>query len=250
MRKKQSLHPFKDLSNTAIVTRILSLIIITLSALHVTAQVDTGRNITSASAKSDAIIERKLVDLALKGPQYQLSEHQIRISEYQVLTARRSWLNLLVLSANYNDQTFAKRNTAQNAYVYPKFFFGLNIPLGVIFSKGAEVKFARENVEMTRLNQEQTARLIKAEVLSKYKQYKNYGTLIAMQRQVNNDEQDAFLQTERKFREGSISMEVFSVASKSHVAEIANELNLQLQQDLIRIDIEKLIGVSLDSVIK
>ena len=201
----------------------------------------------------ETIIENKLIELALQGPQYQVSDHQIKISESQLSLAKRSWLNLLAVSANYNDQTFAKQpttTTGTTPYIYPKYFFGLTIPLGVIFNLGPQIRGAREGVEVTKKNQEELAREIKADVLSKYKQYKNYGELIGLQNTIVVDQQAAFTQTEKKFKDGIISIEQYNQANRSYNDELAKKLNLQLSQDLVKIAIEKIIGVSLETVIK
>lgn len=201
---------------------------------------------------ADSLIQEKLVELALQGPQYKTTDHQIKISEYQLSTAKKSWLNLLTISTNINDQTFNNTQVSSNGttYVYPKYFFSLTIPLGVIFSMGPQIKGARESVEVARNNQEQKARDIRADVLGKYKTYKNYGQLIGLQNTVVVDEQAAVALAEKKFKDGTISIEQYNQANKAYNNDLASKLNLQLAQDIVRLDIEKLIGTSLDNVIK
>src|ERR1700730_5703539 len=101
----------------------------------------------------DSLVEKKLVELASNGLELVSSEHQNKINEYQLKSARTAWLNLLTISTSYNDQSFAKQNT-QNTYVYPKFFGGINIPLGTLFSR-TSVKAAKEQVEISKINREQ-----------------------------------------------------------------------------------------------
>src|SRR5271167_1067860 len=80
---------------------------------------------------SDTANEKRLVELALQGPEYDVTVHQNVIDELTLKKTKTTWLDLLSISTNYNDQTFAKPSTAngQTAYVYPKFFFGITIPL-------------------------------------------------------------------------------------------------------------------------
>ena len=195
---------------------------------------------------TSSVVEERLVKLALDGPLFRGSEHQNKINEYQLQRAKSSWLNLLTVSTNYNDQSFAKNSTTP--YVYPKYFFGLNIPLGTIFSK-TEVKSARESVELSKDNQEQLARNIRADVISKYKQYKAYNDLIAIQNQVVDDGQAAFQQIERKFLDRTIDIEKYNVASREFNTERAKKLNLQLEQDLLKVELERMIGTKLETVI-
>lgn len=193
-------------------------------------------------------VEERLVALALEGPLFKQSASKNKIAELELVNARRNWVNLLTVSANYNDQSFQK-TTATTAYVYPKYFFGLTIPLGTILS-GTNVKTAREGVELSKQTQDQLRRTIRAEVLSKYRQYKAYNELITLQGELVNDVQASLLQTEDKFRKGLIGVEVYTGAQRAKNDENARLINLQLEQDLIKIDLERMIGTSLESVIR
>ncbi len=195
---------------------------------------------------TSALIEEKLVALALGGPLYKGSENQNKINEYQLKAAKNSWVNLLTISANYNDQTFASQNQVGNL-VYPKYFFGLNIPLGTLLSR-TTVKSAKEQIEISKHNQEQLSRNIRAEILSKYKRYKNYFAILSLQSQTLDDEETAFLQAKEKFRNGVITIEAYNVAQKKYNDELTKKLEIQLQQDLLKIDIERIIGITLESV--
>ena len=196
---------------------------------------------------SSITVEEKLVSLAMMGPLFSETEHLNKINEYQLKGAKNSWLNLLSISANYNDQTFAKQEIGPTI-VYPKFFTGVTIPLGVLFSK-TNIKAAKEQVYISKNRQDQLARIIKVEVLSKYNQYKTFNQLIVNQREVVDDYQAAFLQAKQKFSDNLITIELHNTASKNFNDETAKLLNLQLQQSIIQLEIEKLIGVDLELII-
>ncbi len=202
----------------------------------------------SAILKNDSLsIEEKLVLLALNSPVYKASENQSKINEYQLKAAKNQWVNLLTLSANLNDQNFLTQSQTNYA-VYPKYFFGVTIPLGTILSR-TTVKSAKQQVEISQYNREQLARNIRAEILSKYQKYKNYAELLAIQNEILDNEETAYLQAKEKFRNGVISIDVFNIAQKLYNLELSKKLNLQLDQDLIKIDIESMIGVNLNSVL-
>jgi hypothetical protein len=55
---------------------------------------------------------------------------------------------------------------------------------------------------------------------------------------------------EKKFQGGSISIEQYNLANKIYGEDLTKKLNLQLQVDLLKIDLEKMIGVNLESVLK
>ena len=203
----------------------------------------------TGSLNPDSLIQERLVQLALTGPVYSVSTHQINYAEYNLVRAKRTWLNLLSISADYNDQTFAKANPSVG-YVYPKYFFGLTIPIGLFFTMGADIKKERENVAIAHDNQDQLARAIRAEVLSKYAQYKTYGSLLAVQTNVVDDEEALRRQVEKKFQDGSITIDQYNLANKIYGEDLTKKLNLQLQLDLLKLDIEKMIGVNLETVLR
>ena len=231
-------------------SRIAIMFLFSISIQYCIGQTDSGTTTAGPSATLPAVdsIEEKLVELALKGPEVLQGEHRNKIDEYQLKGAKNNWLNILSVSANYNDQSFKKSVDPTSTYVYPKFFTGITIPLGVLFSRTG-VKAAKEQVEISKNIQDQLARNIRAEVLSRYKEYKNLSKLIINQQGVVDDYEAAFTQAKKKFSEGTITIEVHNLASKNYNDEMAKLLNLQLQQDLVKIQIEKMIGTNLDSVI-
>jgi outer membrane protein TolC len=210
---------------------------------------------TAAILKNKALsVEEKLVQLALAGPQFERSDAQNKVTQHQLKKAQNSWFNLLTVTTSYNFGDALNKNDPNspngNTYVAPGMNLGLTIPFGVIFSKGTDIKIQRESVRLSQLNQKVLARDLKADVLSKYLQYKTYNKLIIMQSKSVDDEQAAVTQVEKKFREMGTTIEVYNQATKTLNNEVAKLLNLQLAQDQIKLEIEALIGVSLDSVLQ
>ncbi len=228
--------------------RILSILIVVCIFSSAQAQNNNVRNeaMRLANDTADARIEAKLVELALKGPMFIGSIHQNKITEYQLRGAKNAWLNLLTLSTNYNDQSFTQTN---QTIVYPKYFFGLTIPLGTLLSR-TEVKAATEQVQISKINQEQLRRNITADIIGKWKQYKSMSALIALENEMLSDVDAALLQSEEKFRNGTITIEAYNASQRSKSDELAKLINLRLQQDLLKLEIEKMIGTPLETVVK
>ncbi|MGZ5287144.1 MAG: TolC family protein, partial [Flavisolibacter sp.] len=170
---------------------------------------------------------------------------------YQLRKARSSWLNLLSISGTFNEQTFAKDDpSGPTTYVFPRYNFGVSVPLGIIFSKGLDIKSAKAGVELSKNNQTQLVRNIKADILSKYRQYRNLEARILAQSLVVDDEEAIYLQMKEKFKNGQTSFELHNVASKSYNNEIEKKMNLEMQKDLLEFEIERIIGVELESIIR
>lgn len=198
----------------------------------------------------DSIIEVRLVELALKQPKFDEAEAQRKTIDLQLEKQRKAWLNLLSLSLNYNDQTFAGKTNTQTAYVYPKYFFGVTVPLGLIFSGGTDYNMTKQSGIIAHDQELELQQTIKATVLGDYKQYRTFAKLLAIQNQANDDAQANFLQVQQKFSEGTATLEAYNEASGKYNDGVVKTINLQLQQDLIKLDIEKLIGRKLEDIFK
>jgi outer membrane protein TolC len=197
---------------------------------------------------SDTLIEERLVQLALQGPEIKRTTHQNKINEYQLKSAQNTWMNLLAFNVNYNEFSFAK-NTTSTTYVYPRYNLGVSVPLGTLFSKTA-VKSAKENIQIGENNIELIKRDLRERVLTAYKEYKAYEQLIAIQSELANDVKTQLLQIEEKFRNGTATLDLYSTAQKNNNLESAALINLKLQQELKKLELEKLIGVKLETVLK
>ena len=210
------------------------------------------QNYSKNERATDSITENRLVELALQQPKFDEAESQRNITNLQLEKQRKAWLNLLSLSLNYNDQTFAGKsaNTTQTAYVYPKYFFGVTVPLGLIFSNSNDVKITRENMKIVKDQELELRQTVKANVISDYTQYKAYGKLLAIQSQVNDDAQATFLQVQQKFSNGTATLEAYNDASAKYNDGVVKTINLQLQRDLVKVEIERLIGRSMEDIFK
>ena len=197
----------------------------------------------------DTGVEEKLVTLALQNVVYDATTRLITIAQYKVRQEKNSWFDLLTISSQFNDQSFKHATPNSNvAYIYPKYFYGITIPIGTIISKGGQVKSAREEVRIAEDHQMEAALKLRTDVLSKYKSWRVSNTLVLLQRQVADDVHAAFLQVEKRFNDGTVTIEAYSEASRAYTTEMTKQLTYQLQADTQKLEIEQIIGVRLESV--
>ena len=198
----------------------------------------------------DTGVEERLVTLALQNVAYDAVTRAVTMAHYKVTQMKNSWFDLLTLNLQFNDQSFKQPATANNVtYVYPKFFYGIVIPIGTILSKGVQVKSAKEEVRISEDNQILAALKIRTDILSKYKSWRVANSVVLMERQVTDDIHAAFLQIEKRFNDGSVTIEVYSEASRNYSAQMTRLMNSQLDADIKKLQIEEVIGVRLESVI-
>lgn len=213
-----------------------------------TLSVDSILYRTKLNDTIEKVLENKLIELAMTGPAYQAATQQNKLNELELKKAKNSWLNLLSISTNYNDQTFA--TGGNSTYVYPKYFFGLTIPLGIIFSQSTQVKSAKVAVQYSKYQQELILRSLKSDVLGKYRKFRNYNTLIEIQSELINDVIANAADTEEGFKNGTRTVDDYIRTQKSKNDELAKLMNLRLEQYLIKLEIEQVIGISLEEAVK
>jgi hypothetical protein len=56
--------------------------------------------------------------------------------------------------------------------------------------------------------------------------------------------------SEENFRKGTITIEAYNSAQRNKNDESSRLINLQLEQDLVKLELERMIGQSLESVIR
>ncbi|MFI5152407.1 MAG: TolC family protein [Chitinophagales bacterium] len=207
-----------------------------------TALVDTSR-ITD--------IRERLVELALQNPTYEMSDLSIRMARYVLSSAKASWLGIITVSGNINEFTIfpAEAGNNQSLTLYPRYNIGASIPLDIFWRIPNNVKIARVNVAMAQAQKNDRFRQIKAEVLTKYEDYVMTKQLLDFQVQVTQDQYALYKRAEKDYSDGIIKLEEFDRAYKDWVAEQARKLTLQRGLNVIKIDMERMIGVRFDDVL-
>jgi outer membrane protein TolC len=202
-------------------------------------------------------IRERLVELALQNPTYEIADHQVTVSEYQIRLAKSAWLAILTASANANQFTIANKlfgdnNTATASAVnyYPLYNFGLTIPFDILGRTHNSVKIARQNLLIAQAQRNDRYRQIKAEVLTKYEDYLLALQMLDLQNSVTQDEFTLYKRAEKDFQDGIVKLEDFDRAYKSWLIEQTKKLTLQRNLNVVKIEIERMIGVKFDDVLQ
>jgi len=91
---------------------------------------------------------------------------------------------------------------------------------------------------------------IKTEVLTRYQDYLMYKQQINIETTVVENLYNNYLQAEQKFRNGQINVEEYNSALQAYNEELSKKLAIQRDFNVSRLEIEKLIGVPLENVLR
>jgi len=208
--------------------------------------------LTTDTAKVMDIRER-LVQLALQNPTYEMADHAVMAAEYQVRLAKGNWLNVLVVAGNINEFTINPPSTSGtngNQYFYPRYNVGLSIPMDIFSRQKNTVKIAKENYMIAQAQKNDHFRQIRAEVLTRYEDYLLDQQMLDLQQQVTQDVFTLYKRSEKDFQDGLIKLEEFDKSYQGWAGEQTKKLTLQRNLNVARIEMERIIGVKLEDVIR
>jgi outer membrane protein TolC len=192
-------------------------------------------------------VREKLVQLAMQNPNYEVADRTVNKSLYELRKAKGSWLGSLNVSANVNEFTLDKNNPAAN--FYPRYNFGVNVPLDMFTTKGNDVKIARENYLIAEANRNDKYRQIRAEVLTRYEDYLMYKERLESQVRITQDEQLIFKSKERDFEDGIINQEEYTKFSKAYEEAKLRRGEYQRNLNVSKYDLERMIGMTLEEAL-
>ncbi|PWT75997.1 MAG: hypothetical protein C5B59_07590 [Bacteroidetes bacterium] len=225
-----------------------------LMALFLMINVAYGQPTYRLSTDSSKVIDirERLVQLALQNPTYEMADHMVALQEYTVKLAKGNWLNILVASANVNEFTVNQLTGSSTGaqYFYPKYNIGLNVPMDLFSRQRNNVRIAKENYMIAQAQKNDRFRQIKAEVLTHYEDYLMGQQMLDLQAQVTQDAFTLYKRSEKDFQDGIIKLEEFNKGYENWAAAQTKKLTLQRNVNVTKIEIEKMIGVKFDDVLR
>ena len=238
--------------------RAIILSLCAIISLHVAGQKKADAPGTKVIAASSTMtqdeIKDKLVRLALNNPGYRVAQAQRDKTLYELNKAGGAWLNYVVASVNLNEVSMKTYKSSgvddyRNNLYYPLWNVGINVPLGSLIGKPNDVKIARRNVGIATENKNLLERQLKKDILSRYQDYVTKKELLRLQTEIAENDFDALTQSEAQYSTGSITYEEYSTASKRYNMELVQKINLERDLNIVKLEIEEIIGVPLDDVL-
>jgi outer membrane protein TolC len=199
-------------------------------------------------------IRERLVQLALQNPTYEMADHAANAAQYQVRIARDNWLSIITASGNINEftinQIFNTGNVATQNIYFPKYNLGITIPMDLFSRQKNTVKIAKENYLIAEAQKNDRFRQIRADVLTKYEDYLLDKQMLDFQTQVAQDQFTLYKRAEKDFQDGIIKLEEFEKSYKGWVEEQTKKLTYQRNLNVIKLELERIIGVKLEDVLQ
>lgn len=191
----------------------------------------------------------KLISFALENPLFNLIDKQIEGSKYDVTAVKGSWLNTVTASFNLNEFNITGVATDQNLF-FPRYNFGLILPMGIFITKPAQIKSAKANTEVLRYRKEVEINRISTNVLEAYQRFQWNKYLLALQETILRDELLLYKENERKFKNNEIGLGPFTESARRFNNEVNRRITLMKDVNIAKYELETLIGISYDEAMQ
>lgn len=193
-------------------------------------------------------VRERLIQLALQNPDFEIADRKINIANYELKQAKGDWLGFIAPNLNLNE--FTVKPKSSNNFFLPLWNVGVTVPLNYFSQRKNEVKVARENMYIAQAQKNERFREIRAKVLTKYEDYLMYRDLLELQNRVTQDAYVYYKQRESDFADNLIEIDDFNKAFALYKEQQEKKLQAFRNLNVAKIELEQLIGVSLDDVLK
>lgn len=201
-----------------------------------------------------ARFKQKLVELALQNPDVRQYDAQKDITKYETRIAKAAWLNHFTAAGNLNEFTIKGNNNGNNpqASFYPRYNFGVIIPIGHFLSIPNEVKKAKAQGRVVQKQQESAALIIKDKVLEAYEEYSANKQLVELHGPILEDALVHYNQIEEKFRAGTegIPLDEYKAAYHDYNVEMVQKVLLEKNLRQSKLALEGIVGMTLEEVMR
>jgi outer membrane protein TolC len=210
--------------------------------------VDYNKIVLPAEVKTDNMEER-LVQLAWQNlPQSTVLENNRDIADMRSKIAKWSWLDNISARGNLNEFAINPDANPNVANFFPRYNFGVTIPLGVFVSTPIESRIAKKQVLNTEQQINQQKLQVRKLVLTAYNNYKMYKEIFKVKNELVEDEYANLLVMEEKFQKSQISIEQYKAVTRTYNLEIEEKIKAANQMENAKLEVEALIGMKLEEV--
>lgn len=177
--------------------------------------------------------------------------YEIEIAEKEKSLANIDFLNNIMIRGNLNEYTINPPDgPGANNLFFPRYNFSVGFTLGTFFTQPLNKKIAKQNYFIQQSEQEVYGIELKTEVLIKYSSFKSSKTIYIIQNKALDDVNSKLSLNEEQFKNDKISYEeyldILTIVNKQKITTIL----AQREYEIAKIELEKLIGEKIETLIQ
>jgi outer membrane protein TolC len=193
----------------------------------------------------NAIFLQKLIDTAkARYPKMKTFDHRITIANDNFQKAKLSWFDVLSFSMSYSPTN----TTTIVAPTLSGYQLSLGFNLGSFIVKPHNIKQAKEEVIIAKLNREEYDLNIEADVKARYYKYVQVLTVLKLQTQMSLDVEAVLKQVKYKFEKGEENFENYTKALLNVSSAKQNIISTEGMVLVAKSTLEEIIGKKLEDI--
>jgi outer membrane protein TolC len=194
--------------------------------------------------------EEKLVQLAWKNHPLNLNVYNnLSVAKHETKIESAEWLNTIRISGNLNEFNINSSGNLDNqSQFYPRYNFGIILPLGIFTSTSNSVKRGKqlEQVAQNNINAQKLA--IRSQVLKLYNEFLMFKEIFSLRSQELEEATANFVLLEQRFKSGEEKYENYTQGLSLLNNVKIDRVQAQTNYLNAKLNIEELIGIKLEDV--
>ena len=203
-------------------------------------------SLAGAYVRDTLDIREQLVNLAIQNSGRGIDSANRKIAEYNLNKAKTNWYNQISVAGNINE--FSLTNSTVASY-YPRYNFGITVPLGIFSSHSNDVKIAREQVKIVDMISEQKLKAIRRDVLSRYETFLEKRDLLRIEKETVEDVKTTYVKAKADYTSSSISLDKYTEAIKNYNEELQKVRTADKNFNIAYLELEELVGFGLKDLL-
>jgi outer membrane protein TolC len=178
-------------------------------------------------------------------PKFKAYEKKVREAQINIQKANLAWFNALNLTYLYSPTNSV---TLVNPTYSGGFQFGIFFNIGTLFTNGPNVKVAKEDLKIAKLDQDEYNLNIEATVKQRYFIYVQQLTLLNWRTKDIENTESSMKDVKYKFEKGEETFENYNKARAFYSNVIQSKIQAEGAYLVAKSNLEEIIGVPLESI--
>ena len=190
-------------------------------------------------------LEKLIVTAKANYPQMKANDHRINVAQANVTKQKVSWMDPLSVSYYYRESnTFDIVNPA----LFSGYQFGVSISPGTFFQKPANVKQAKEELNIAKYEQKQYELTLETQVKTLYFSYIRQVNVLKVSSKSLMDTESILRSVKIKYERGEVTFEEYNSALIAVSSGSIAKMDAEMGMLTAKASLEELIGKKLEEV--
>ncbi len=231
--------------NSRYILFILFLFIVNIGRAQESAQESILPNI------SDTFIEKLIASAKLHYPKAKTYEDRVNIAHINIQKARQDWFNIFSLNYLYSPAQSGGGSlvvTGGGQSFLGGYSVGFSTSIGNVLQKPGQVKIAKQELDIAKLNEEEYLLNIAAIVKQRYYIYVQQQSLVNWSTRNVESSDSIYQESKHKFEKGEVPFDTYNSTYQAYASTVQAKIQSETQLLIAKSNLEEIIGSKLEDI--